>query len=120
MMNSDYLRALVDPGGSGPVKQLNSTPVGSLTLPNYDSKMTWVRSTLGEILQLRLQLLDAPILDCDQRTLSLHPHRQSRATWCTSDLHTLLVRVRPRRAEVGWSLLILNRYVSMSAMAIPR
>lgn len=92
-MDAGYLREIVDPGGSGFVRQTNSTPVASQNLFDYETKMTWVRSILSEILQSRLKVLGASITDCDQRMLSLDPGRQSRSTWCTNDLQDLLVRI---------------------------
>lgn len=92
-MESGYLTAKIDPGGSELVRRPKSTPVASQDLSDYDAKMTWVRSTLSDILQSRLKFSDSPIIDCDQRILSLHPRRQSRATWCTNDLYLLLVGV---------------------------
>lgn len=91
-MNPSFTNPLARLDGLGVARHGNPTPVQSQNLPSHDDrKVTWVLGTLTEILQSRVHLLDAPVVECDQENLSLSPFRQSKATWCTDDIHTQLV-----------------------------
>lgn len=92
-MDPDHHRASRDLARSEAVRQRNLSPIDTYDLSNHNNNMTWVCSTMNEIIAARINLSEKIIVECDERALSLSPHRQTRATWCTKDLHALVVRV---------------------------